>query len=110
MFNYAQINELGHCIGISTVSNEVISNNMILIPEYDDAYIFRIYNIQKKEWTNEYLPPKEVQPQLTLEDIKNDTAPIKETITLTADDALTIMEYQTVLDEKLSKIITHLGL
>lgn len=32
------------------------------------------------------------------------------TVMMTSEDALTIMEYQTVLDEKLSKIITHLGL
>ncbi len=43
----------------------------------------------------------DVPQKVTLESIKSDTAPIKETTTLTADDALTIMEYQTILDEKL---------
>ena len=109
MFNYAQINEQGYCIGVSFLCDEVTSEDMILIEE-DGNYIGRKYDRQNKKWTDEYLPIPEPQIQLTLQDIKNDTSPIKETTTLTADDALTIMEYQTVLDEKLNKIIVHLGL
>lgn len=109
MFNYAQINEQGYCIGVSFLCGEVTSEDMILIEE-DGNYIGRKYDRQNKKWTDEYLPIPEPQIPVTLEDIKGDTAPIKETTTLTADDALTIIEYQTVLDEKLNKIITHLGL
>lgn len=110
MFNYAQINEQGYCVGIASLSGEVLQDDMIPIESYDLSYINRKYDRHNKKWTDEYLPIPEPQMPVTLEDIKGDTAPIKETTTLTADDALTIMEYQTVLDEKLNKIITHLGL
>lgn len=109
-FVYAQLDEKDYCIGVSELNGEVNQNNMILIEQYDSSYIRRKYDRQNKKWTDEYLPIPEPQIPVTLEDIKGDTAPIKETTTLTADDALTIMEYQTVLDEKLNKIITHLGL
>ena len=110
MVNYACINNDGYCTGVSSLSDEVIADNMILIDDYDTSYLRRRYDRQNKQWTDEYLPVPEQPIELTLEDIKSDTAPIKATTSLTADDALTIMEYQTVLDEKLSQIITHLGL
>ena len=110
MFNYALINELDFCIGVSSLNGEVLQDDMILLEQYDVSYIGRKYDRQNKKWTNEYLPKPEPQVSVTLDDIKSDTAPIKETTTLTADDALTIMEYQTILDEKLNHIIAHLGL
>lgn len=110
MFNYAQINEKDYCIGVSSLSGEVLQDDMICIENYDVSYIGRKYDRQNKKWTDEYLPIPEPQVSVTLDDIKSDTAPIKETTTLTADDALTIMEYQTILDEKLNQIMAHLGL
>lgn len=110
MFDYAQINEKDYCIGVSSLSDEVLQDDMIYIENYDVSYIGRKYDRQNKKWTNEYLPKPEPQASVTLDDIKSDTAPIKETTTLTADDALTIMEYQTILDEKLNQIMAHLGL
>ncbi|MDU6361766.1 MAG: hypothetical protein E6590_17690 [Clostridiales bacterium] len=110
MVDYAQINEQGYCIGIASLSSEVLQDDMIPIESYDLSYINRKYDRHNKKWTDEYLPIPEPQIPVTLEDIKGDTAPIKETTMLTADDALTIMEYQTILDEKLNKIIAHLGL
>lgn len=54
---------------------------------------------------------KEPQPiAVSLEDVQSNVTETKGVTTITSEDALTIMEYQTVLDEKLSKIITHLGL
>ena len=110
MVDYAQINEQGYCIGIASLSSEVLQDDMIPIESYDLSYINRKYDRHNKKWTDEYLPIPEPQIPVTLEDIKGDTAPIKETTMLTADYALTIMEYQTILDEKLNKIIAHLGL
>lgn len=110
MVDYAQINEQGYCIGIASLSSEVLQDDMIPIESYDLSYINRKYDRHNKKWTDEYLPIPEPQIPVTLEDIKGDTAPIKETTMLTADDALTIMEYQTILHEKLNKIIAHLGL
>lgn len=109
MFNYAQINEQGYCIGVSFLCGEVTSEDMILIEE-DGNYIGRKYDRQNKKWTDEYLPIPEPQTQLTLQDIKNDISPIKETTTLTADDALTIMEIQLSNEDKLNRILAHLGL
>lgn len=110
MFNYALINELDFCIGVSSLNGEVLQDDMILLEQYDASYIGRKYDRQNKKWTNEYLPKPEPHKQVTLEDIKNDTAPIKETTTLTADDALTIMEIQLSNEDKLNRILAHLGL
>ena len=90
MVDYAQINEQGYCIGIASLSSEVLQDDMIQIENY--------------------LPIPEPHLPITLEDIKSDTAPIKETTTLTADDALTIMEIQLGNEDKLNRILAHLGL
>ena len=110
MFNYAQINEKDYCIGVSSLSGEVLQDDMIYIENYDVSYIGRKYDRKNKKWTDEYLPIPEPQIPVTLEDIKGDTAPIKETTTLTADDALTIMEIQLSNEDKLNRILAHLGL
>lgn len=110
MVDYAQINEQGYCIGIASLSSEVLQDDMIQIENYDISYINRKYDRQNKKWTDEYLPIPEPHIPITLEDIKSDTAPIKETTTLTADDALTIMEIQLGNEDKLNRILAHLGL
>ncbi|MDY3369308.1 hypothetical protein [Zhenhengia yiwuensis] len=110
MFNYAQINEQGYCVGIASLSGEVLQDDMIPIESYDLSYINRKYDRHNKKWTDEYLPIPEPQIPVTLEDIKGDTAPIKETTMLTADDALTIMEIQLSNEDKLNRILAHLGL
>lgn len=109
-FVYAQLDEKDYCIGVSELNGEVNQNNMLLIEQYDSSYIRRKYDRQNKKWTDEYLPIPEPQIPVTLEDIKGDTAPIKETTMLTADDALTIMEIQLSNEDKLNRILAHLGL
>lgn len=44
MFNYAQINDDSVVIGISSLSGEVISPNMVAISSYDVSLLGKIYN------------------------------------------------------------------
>ena len=110
MVIYALLNSENYCTGMSELTDRVENEYMIEVEAWSDSYLYRKYDKDKSEWTDEYMSVPDVSPKVTLESIKSDTSPIKETTTLTADDALTIMEYQTILDEKLNKIIAHLGL
>lgn len=109
MFNYAQINEQGYCIGVSFLSGEVINENMIFIAE-DGDYIGRKYDRQNKEWTDEYFSVPEPQISVTLEDIKQDTSLISENVETSSFDNLINMDMLLALDEKLNAIMEHLGL
>ena len=110
MVIYALLNGENYCTGMSELTDRVENEYMIEVEAWNDSYLYRKYDKDKSEWTDEYMSVPDVPQKVTLESIKSDIAPIKETTTLTADDALTIMEYQTILDEKLNKIIVHLGL
>ena len=110
MVIYALLNSENYCTGMSELTDRVENEYMIEVEAWTDSYLYRKYDKDKSEWIDEYMSIPYVPQEVTLESIKSDTAPIKETTTLTADDALTIMEYQTILDEKLNKIIAHLGL
>lgn len=110
MVIYALLNSENYCTGMSELTDRVENEYMVEVEAWSDSYLYRKYDKDKSEWTDEYMSVPDVPPKVTLESIKSDTTPIKETTTLTADDALTIMEYQTILDEKLNKIIAHLGL
>ena len=83
---------------------------MVEVEAWSDNYLYRKYDQDKSEWTDEYMSAPDIQPPVTLEDIKSDTTPIKETTMLAADDALTIMEIQLSTEDKLNRILAHLGL
>ena len=86
MFNYALINGLGYCIGLSVLVGEVNQSDMVLLDSYDTSYLNRKYDINKKEWLNEYYTPELIKSQST-ED-----------------------EQLTTINQKLNKIIEHLGI
>ena len=44
MFNYAQINDDGVVIGVSSLSGAAISPNMVAISSYDVSLLGKIYN------------------------------------------------------------------
>lgn len=44
MFNYAQINDDGVVIGVSSLSGVVISPNMVAIASYDVTLLGKVYN------------------------------------------------------------------
>ena len=44
MFNYAQINDDGVVIGVSSLSGVVISPNMVAISSYDATLLGKVYN------------------------------------------------------------------
>lgn len=43
MYFYAQIDELGYCVGVSCLSSEVKSPYLIKIDSLDESYIFKKY-------------------------------------------------------------------
>lgn len=110
MVIYALLNSENYCMGMSELTNRVENEYMIEVEVWSDSYLYRKYDKDKSEWTDEYMSVPDVPPKVTLESIKSDTAPIKETTTLTADDALTIMEIQLSNEDKLNRILAHLGL
>ena len=107
-YYYAEIDSDGYCVGLSQLSGSVENDSLIRIESMDDSYFNRKYDRETESWTEEYLQVPEPEPVITLGDIKADTTPIKEVTSLTSEDALTIMEYQAILDEKLDLILSKL--
>ncbi|MGL5676852.1 MAG: hypothetical protein ACRDDX_10595 [Cellulosilyticaceae bacterium] len=116
IFKYAQINELGYCIGISILSGGVTSDDMIRLDENSDEYLYinRKYDIEKSQWTDEYYISKEQieksheeitktisQDQLMSMEMELDT---NSKIALTQADGLMIME---MLLEIQAMLTTH---
>ena len=91
-----------------TVSNEILSHDWLPIPTDDQCKIdkYRKYDPS----TGDFYDPIEIEVIVTNEDIIKDTRSIDMITTLTSDDALTIMELQLDIDDKLNKIIAHLGI
>ena len=106
MFNYAQINDLGYCIGISCLSGEVIKDDLILIDDFDNSYINRKYDIENQQWTDEYYIPEEIEIINEHEEI---TKEVYQTTSLSADDNLINMDLLVAIDDKLNLIMEHLG-
>ncbi|MEG0578937.1 MAG: hypothetical protein RR490_03370 [Niameybacter sp.] len=86
-FIYAQLDNEGFCIGVSSLSGEVIEDNLISILEFDISYINRKYDYNTKQWLDEYR-----------EQVEQD-------IIKTSSD--TRVEE---LEDKLNKIMKHLGI
>ncbi len=50
-YNYAIINETGFCYEVcSTSENRDDEENFISIPEYDDSYMGKYYNVADGKW------------------------------------------------------------
>lgn len=107
-FIYAQINEQGYCIGISSLSGEVVSDNLILIDEYDISYLNKKYDMEKKEWTDEYYVDEPLEVELSEHELI--TKETYETTSLSAEDNLLNMDLLVSIDNKLNLIMEHLGL
>ena len=107
MFNYAQINELGYCIGISCLSGEVIKDDLILIDDFDNSYINRKYDIENQQWTDEYYIAEQIKVVNEHEEI---TKEVYQTTSLSVDDNLINMDLLISIDDKLNLIMDHLGL
>lgn len=117
MFNYAQIDELGYCIGLSTLSGEVSHDNMILLEKNEVVDFGQKYDQVNKVWTNEFKSVEPQVPQVTLEDVQSNVTATKTvamstegTVMMTSEDALTIMELQLENQALLNQIITKLGI
>ena len=107
MFNYAQINELGYCIGLSCLSGEVIKDNLILIDDFDSSYINRKYDTENKVWTDEYYV---VEPVEMVNEHEEITKEVYQTTLLSSEDNLLNMDLIASIDDKLNLIMEHLGL
>ena len=108
MFNYAQLDERDYCIGISTLSGEVLQDDMILIDEEDMSYIRRKYDRAQNRWTDEYFIPDPIEPIISEHELI--TKEISYSVEITSDDNLINMDMLLTIDEKLNAIMEHLGL
>lgn len=107
MYNYAQLDEQGFCVGLSSLSGKIENTNAILINEYDLSYIGRRYDRVLNEWLDEYIEPIE---EVTTNEFELLIKETYETTQVVSDDNLINMELICALDEKLTLIMEHLGL
>lgn len=103
-FYYAEIDSDGYCVGLSQLSDSVENDSLIRIESMDDSYFNRKYDRGTESWTNEYRPEPEPVQTVTLEDVKKDIKHISETTQMTTEDALTIIEYLMMLEEKIDAL------
>lgn len=108
IFIYAQINEQGYCIGLSSLSGEISNASMILLEEYDTSYLGRKYDTEAKEWTDEYYVEEPVE--VVESEHQKITRETYETTSTSAEDNLLNMDLLTSLDDKLNLVMEHLGL
>ena len=101
---YAQLDTNNFCCGLSNLSGECTADNVVRLDEYDMAYLGRKYDKESQVWLDEYLPEPEPVQTVTLEDVRKDIQPISETTQMTAEDALTIIEYLMILEEKIDAL------
>lgn len=64
LFHYAQIDEQGYCIGVSSLNEEVIADDMIRLDDADISYLGKRYDVETHEWTDEVMefPEEEERP------------------------------------------------
>lgn len=68
MFFYAQLNEQNICTGVSTLSGEVSSPDMVVIPDFDSDYLYRKY--ENGQWSTEKYEPQTTAPLTDYEQTK----------------------------------------
>lgn len=68
MYCYAQLNENGICVGVSRLSGEVNTTNMIQIPTADPDYIWRKF--ENGQWSVEKFEPETTAPVTEFEETK----------------------------------------
>lgn len=107
-FAYAQIDERGYCIAISSLSGEVVKDNLISLEEYDTSYLSRKYDTEKKEWADEYCVDEPIE--VVESEHEKITRETYETTSTSAADNLLSMDLLTGIDDKLNLIMEHLGL
>ena len=101
---YAQLDKNNYCCGLSSLSGECTTNNMVRLETYDMAYLGRKYDKENQVWLDEYLPEPEPVQTVTLEDVRKDIHPISKTTQMTVEDALTIIEYLMMLEGKIDAL------
>lgn len=102
MFIYAQLNNQGYCIGISSVNEEIVSDSLVLLSEFDQSYIGRKYN---GGWQDEY-----IQPMENIDDHDKITKETHSNVATTSFDNLINMDMLLAIDEKLNAIMGYLGI
>lgn len=117
MFIYAQLDNEGYCIAISTISEEVKLDSMISLETQDNSYFNRKYDVVNGIWTDEYREVEPIPQSLSLVDVHEDIKQVKQvatntdgTVSLSSDDVLTLLEIQLGNQDMLFKIMTHLGI
>lgn len=66
---YAQLDKSGFCTGISVLSGEVVSDDLIRLESCDTLFLSRKYDLENKAWTDEYLKAYEPESEPTNSEI-----------------------------------------
>lgn len=104
MFYYAQINESGICIGISSLNQEINNPEMIMIESYNVDYLWRKY--ENEQWSKEKYEPIVEKVPTTDEKINE----LQELIQSQQMQDLVLMDINLTLYEELLNIREQLSL
>ena len=107
-YYYAEIDSDGYCVGLSQLSDSVENDSLIRIESMDDSYFNRKYDRETESWTDEYKP--EPVRDIVLSEHEKLTKQINENVELGSMDNLLNMDMILQVDEKLNKLIKHLGI
>lgn len=86
---YAQLNENNICIGISQLSGEVIQENMIEIPSFDNVHLWKKY--ENGAWSEGTFEPQSTAPITEFETLK------AENVALRNDLSNAVIELSTLI-------------
>lgn len=77
MYCYAQLNENDICVGVSQLSGEITSDNMIQLDSFDTNMIWKKYDRNTQQWSIEKFEPQSTAPITEFEDTKQRVADLE---------------------------------
>lgn len=72
MYHYAELNEYGICVAVSTLSSEVTAENLIQLSSYDEDKLRRKY--ENGQWSADKFEPQTTAPLTEFEQLKQQQA------------------------------------
>ncbi|CCO08283.1 hypothetical protein [Desulforamulus hydrothermalis] len=67
-YHYAQLNEHGICVAVSTLAGEVAADNLVQLETYDEDKLWRKY--ENGQWSEEKYDPQSTAPLTEFERLK----------------------------------------
>lgn len=74
-YHYAQLNEHGICVAVSTLAGEVAADNLVQLETYDEDKLWRKY--ENGQWSEEKYEPISTAPINEFEETKQRVADLE---------------------------------